>query len=77
MRMNLTQLPRGQIGRITRIEADEALTRKFLELGIDEGLDIRVLHEGPIRRDPIAIEVQDRCIALRRKDASHIMITVD
>ena len=35
---------------------------------------LRVAHTGPFGRDPMAIEISERSIALRRRDASHITI---
>lgn len=72
--MDLSHLPRGKRARIERIDADEALTRKLLEMGLLEGLEVELLHVGPIRRDPIAIAMNGRCVALRRKDAAHIFV---
>lgn len=72
--MNLSQLKRGEAARIHSIAAAETLERKLLEMGLTEGLELRLLHTGPFGRDPIAIETNDRCIALRRRDASHILI---
>ncbi len=74
--MDLSQLQRGTLARIDAIVADEPLTRKLLEMGFLEGTELRVLHTGPIRRDPIAIELNDRCVALRRRDAAHIHVTL-
>jgi ferrous iron transport protein A len=72
--MKLSELHRGQVARIHHIEADENLTRKLLEMGLTEGLELRLAHTGPFGRDPIAIEVNDRTVALRRRDAAHITI---
>ena len=74
--MNLASLPRGARARIEHINADEGLTRKLLEMGLLEGLELSLLHEGPIRRDPIAIVINDRYIALRRRDAAHIEVSL-
>lgn len=73
--MQLTLLPLGKPAHITHIDADETLTRKLLEMGLQEGMELRVVHTGPIRRDPMAIEINDRCVALRRRDAAHIRVT--
>lgn len=71
--MKLSQLSRGAQARISRIDGADALTRKLLEMGLEEGMDITLLHEGPIARDPIAIRIGgDRVIALRRRDADAI-----
>lgn len=74
--MQLTDLPRGKRALIRKIDAGDNLARKFLELGIQEGMEVGLLHTGPIRRDPIAIAMNDRCIALRRRDASHILVDI-
>lgn len=74
--MQLSELPRGKRAHIETIEADDALTRKLLEMGLQEGMELRIVHTGPIGRDPLAIEINDRCVALRRRDAAHIRVTV-
>ncbi len=74
--MQLSKLPRGKRAHISQIDADDSLTRKLLEMGLQEGMELRIVHTGPIRRDPLAIEINDRCIALRRRDAAHIIVTV-
>lgn len=73
-RMKLSELKRGDRARIHSIEADDNLARKLLELGLLEGMELRLAHTGPFGRDPIAIEMNDRCIALRRRDAAHVTI---
>ncbi|MES2983937.1 MAG: FeoA domain-containing protein [Pseudomonadota bacterium] len=72
--MQLSTLIRGQRARIHTIDAEDGLVRKLLEMGLQEGMELRVAHVGPFGRDPIAIEIADRCVALRRRDASHIRV---
>ena len=72
--MKLTSLRRGAHARIAHINATDALARKLLEMGIEEGMELTLLHEGPIRRDPLAIRLNDRVIALRRRDAEVIQV---
>ncbi len=72
--MKLSELKRGELARIEQIDAQEDLARKLLEMGITEGLELRLAHTGPFGRDPIAIEINDRTIALRRRDAAHVTI---
>jgi ferrous iron transport protein A len=52
------------------------LERRLLELGLVEGAEIEVLHEGPIGRDPIAVRVNDATIALRRREAMAISVVL-
>lgn len=73
--MKLSNMRRGEQARIHTIDASDALTRKLLEMGLEEGMDVTLLHEGPVGRDPIAIRITgDRVIALRRRDAAAIGI---
>lgn len=72
--MNLSELKRGETARILAIEAEDGLMRKLLEMGLHEGMEVRLAHTGPLGSDPIAFQTHDRCVALRRRDASHITI---
>lgn len=55
------------------VSADE-VERRLLELGFFEGADVRVLHEGLIGRDPIAVRVDGATVALRRREAMWIWV---
>lgn len=83
-RIPLGQAPRGFRGLIDAIDVsgkgtgvpDAELERRLLELGFVEGATVEVLHEGPVRRDPIAVRVNDSTIALRRREAMAILVTL-
>lgn len=74
--------PCGCKGFIHHIEAGvvssslppEEIERRLLELGFIEGAEVSILHEGPIRRDPIAVRINGATVALRRKEAMAILI---
>jgi ferrous iron transport protein A len=53
------------------------LQRRLLEFGFVEGAHVEVLHEGAIRRDPIAVRLDDMRIALRRRDAEDVWVLLD
>ena len=55
----------------------DELQRRLLEFGFVEGAAIEVLHEGAIRRDPIAVRLDDMRVALRRRDADDVWIQLD
>lgn len=57
-------------------EAAAELERRLLEIGFVEGASVEIIHEGFIRRDPIAIKLDDMRVALRRRDAEAILIRV-
>jgi ferrous iron transport protein A len=53
------------------------LQRRLLEFGFVEGARVEVLHEGAIRRDPIAVRLDDMRVALRRRDAADVWVRLD
>ena len=77
----------GERGTIVEVRAEthpgdhgvgvEELQRRLLEFGFVEGAEIEVLHEGAIRRDPIAVRLDDMRIALRRRDAEDVWVLLD
>jgi len=81
--MLLGEANRGFWGRINEIRVREGthglaapeIESRLLELGFVEGAEIKVLHEGPIGRDPIAVRINDTTIALRRREAMAIVVT--
>ena len=72
----------GDAGVIVRVGGDiepeglgrTELERRLLEMGFVEGARIKVLHEGFIGRDPIAVQLDDMRIALRRREAADVMV---
>ena len=85
--VRLSQARPGDRGVILEVRAEtrpadhgvgvEELQRRLLEFGFVEGAPIEVLHEGAIRRDPIAVRLDDMRVALRRRDAEDIWILLD
>lgn len=78
---DLGAAPRGFRGRIlalrlpeTGAQAPEELERRLIELGFVEGALVEILHEGFFGRDPIAVRLQTATIALRRREASTILV---
>ena len=86
--MTLAHLNIGTRARITKIVgadyqpehggfAREELERRLLEAGFLEGETVEILHHGPIGRDPIAVQVGDMVIALRRNEAEAIFVIME
>jgi ferrous iron transport protein A len=81
----LGQARRGFRGHIQAIDVGKAvsdlpaaeLESRLIELGFIEGARVEVLHEGPFGRDPIAVRVNNATVALRRREAMAILVTVD
>ena len=66
------------VGSLGHQRADEVeLERRLLELGLVEGANIELIHEGLFGRDPIAVKVDDMRIALRRKEAASLSLALN
>jgi ferrous iron transport protein A len=50
------------------------LELRLIEMGLVEGACIEVLHEGFPGRDPIAVQVNDHIVALRRSEANAVIV---
>ena len=85
--VRLSEASLGDVGTIVDVRAEstpnghgvdlEELQRRLLEFGFVEGARIEVIHEGAIRRDPIAVRLDDMSVALRRRDAEDVFILLD
>ncbi|MDB5449677.1 MAG: Fe2+ transport system protein [Phenylobacterium sp.] len=85
--VRLSQAHPGDAGVIVDVRAEshpgdhgvgvEELQRRLLEFGFVEGAAIEVLHEGAIRRDPIAVRLDDMRVALRRRDAEDVWVLLE
>lgn len=79
--VRLSEARKGARGLIVRVgegaAADEhkaELERRLLELGLVEGAQVELTHEGLFGRDPIAMKVDDMCVALRRREAANLQV---
>ena len=64
---------RGEGGVVRAVSGAGDLERRLLEIGMVEGARVRVLHEGLFGRDPIAVQVDETRVALRRREAEGVM----
>ena len=72
--LKLSDLPRATLARISAIQCDDALRHRFYALGVHEEMHVQILHEGPIKADPIAIDLEGHVVAIRRADAAFIQV---
>ena len=73
----LSDARRGDGGVVRRVGGEGDLERRLLEIGVVEGARVRVLHEGLFGRDPIAVQVDDTRVALRRREAVGVLFQPD
>ena len=80
--VRLGHADRGFVGKIIRLDAlvtgsslsAQELEQRLVEMGFVEGARVEILHEGTIRRDPIAVRVDNITIALRRSEAMAVIV---
>ncbi len=76
VQQRIDQLAAGKRAVIAGIDrdGDPKTVRRLYELGFDEGVDVEVLHRGPVGGCPIALRVGNMTIALRRAQAAMISV---
>ena len=73
---------KGFAGVIVAVEASQhsgglggaEIERRLIEMGFVEDAPVEIVHEGLFGRDPIAIKLADRTVALRRREARAVMV---
>ena len=70
---NLSQLPLNKNGKIDKIECDEGIKRRLLDMGLVKGTNIVPILISP-SGDPRAFLVRGTIIAIREDDAKNIKI---
>lgn len=73
----LHMLKKNTVGRISSIQCDESHKKRLYALGVHEDLSVRIIHEGPVGADPIAIELDGHTVAMRRRDAANIHVYLE
>ncbi|MBI3829442.1 MAG: ferrous iron transport protein A [Planctomycetes bacterium] len=69
--MRLSECAPGQGGRIAKVEGDDAIGQRLMEMGLIEGVDVKVVRIAPLG-DPIEIEVQHYKLSLRKSEAQRV-----
>lgn len=70
---NLSQLPLNKNGKVEKIECDDGIKRRLLDMGLVKGTNIEPILVSP-SGDPRAFLVRGTIIAIRKKDAKCIKI---
>ena len=70
---NLSQLPLNQNGKIEKVECNEGIKRRLLDLGLVKGTNIVPILVSP-SGDLRAFLVRGTIIAIRKEDAKDIKI---
>lgn len=73
--MNLNDLKEGETAVILGVEGDEKFKRRLLALGCLQGTKIKFKRSSSFG-DPIIVNFRGFDLAIRKKDAGHIVIKI-
>ena len=69
----LDRLAPGETGIIARVESQDGIGRRLLDLGFIPGTPVRVVRRAPLG-DPVSFELRGSRICLRRGEAARILV---
>ena len=69
----LKELHIGESGIIEHMKTSGALRRRFMDMGITKGTEVKVIKIAPLG-DPIEIEIRGYNLSVRKEDADKIEI---
>ncbi|MFM7395570.1 MAG: ferrous iron transport protein A [Gammaproteobacteria bacterium] len=70
----LSSLRAGESALVERVDADDVLARRLLEIGFYPGAPVEVLAVMWPADDPVAVRVGGATFALRRQEAERVKI---
>ena len=71
----LSELKRGEKGRIVKIGGGGGLRRRLLDMGLVSGSEVEMERVAPLG-DPIEIKVKGYNLSLRKEEADGIQVEV-
>ena len=71
---SLNSLRVGQSARVSHIEAEPAMRRRLLDMGLVEGTRVECVQKSPAG-DPAAYLIRGAVIAIRSEDSSKILVS--
>ena len=75
--MRLNQLQRRRSAIIEAVEdhtPNDPVARRLRELGFVRGEPVRIVARGPVRKDPVLVQVGFTRFALRKAEADRVMV---
>ena len=74
--ISLDTLPINFDAKISKINCNENLKRRLLDLGLINGTKIKAILKSPLG-NPIAYKIRGSTIALRKEDSKLITVNID
>lgn len=69
----LKDLSPGEQGKVVRVEAEGALKRRLMDMGLTRGTTVTFRKVAPLG-DPIEITVRGYELSIRKDEAAHILV---
>jgi ferrous iron transport protein A len=73
--LTLSELEIGDCASVFGVASDgvsDPIAARLCELGFDEGVQVELLHRGPMGGNPLAVKVGGAVIALRKAEAARV-----
>ena len=68
------ELSVGESARVARVNGDDEVSRRLLEMGVTPGVQLRLIGAAPLG-DPLEFELRGYRLSLRKREAEHIELT--
>lgn len=72
--MTLANLEIGSEARVTKINGNNAVTKRLMEMGVVPGVSVKIVKSAPFG-DPIQILVRGYNLAMRKSEADVIEVS--
>jgi len=69
----LAQLPVGASAKVARIEGQDELACRLMEMGLTPGVELRLIGKAPLG-DPLELEVRGYRLSVRKSEAKRVEI---
>jgi len=73
--MTLAEIRSGQVARVERVEGNDAVAIRLLEMGLTPGCEVQYIGRAPLG-DPLEFTVRGYRLSLRRAEAARVQVTV-
>ena len=71
----LSELKINESAKVLKIECEPSVRRRLNDMGVFPGIEIKVVRFAPMG-DPIQIEIRGYMLAIRKHEASKIIVEV-
>ena len=73
---SLDELPIAVRAWVTRVEGDDDLSVRLLEMGLTPGVEVCVLGVAPLG-DPLDLEVRGYRLSVRKREAQRVQVNIE